>query len=705
MADSWKQIWSDIVHAIRGAPPAPETPRDEARAAPIEEAVPSAPAAEPVPITPEPLENVTPTGEEGDSEILEPPQPAARTHSGWVGRIVTVGVLILVVGYLGWPWLAPFFAPQPPAPNVAATFKGGQITTEQLQEHLALLVPKQYQDRVRNLESLRALVEEMVVDELMRRWAAERKVDADETFRHTMQHINEDINLDSLHAQLHKSDIPVQESEIQAYYQKNQAQFGGKSLDEVRQQIRDKITSEREPAYVKNYIERLKANASISQDLALLDTPEPSEDDLRRYYDANREQFKLSARVVVDEIQIPIGGDESAARRQADAARLRAQSGSTFVQASQEITGTRVLTATTVVSGTRGAEWTQAVAALQPNELSDVLRNGAVFSIVRLRERQAERIPALSEVRAQVLAGAREQKVEEWFKNNGEKTLFTIKGQRYALGQFYQEYKELPPDARAPYQGAEGRKKLAEQLIERLLIVEDSTDRLLDVQNKGELDETRLDVLKQMFHQENVDDKIKIGDEQIKKFYDENKSQFVLPPKARIRYLRIGLGQTADEKKRASDKANEAYRKLVPGPFQTGADFGAIAREYSEDQDTAAKGGELDGWVGEGVDTLAELVNHPFHQQVLALQVNQISQPFVYGDSLYIVQVIERSEPQPITFEQAKPMIQDELTHRQHDDLLAKLSDQLAQQAEMVIYDSTLRAWLAQLSPQATPTK
>ena len=26
MAESWKQIWSDIVHAIRGAPPAPAAP-------------------------------------------------------------------------------------------------------------------------------------------------------------------------------------------------------------------------------------------------------------------------------------------------------------------------------------------------------------------------------------------------------------------------------------------------------------------------------------------------------------------------------------------------------------------------------------------------------------------------------------------------------------------------------------------------------
>jgi len=426
---------------------------------------------------------------------------------------------------------------------------------------------------------------------------------------------------------------------------------------------------------------------------------------LKKYYDANREQFKLLTQAVVDELEIPIEDDEAEAQRRADAALLRIRSGASFAQVSQEITGTNVLTATTVVSGTRSADWETAVWGLQPDEVSDVINDdGDLFSIVRLRELQPERVASFSEARPEILAAVRQQKTDEWFQTNGAKTLFTIKGQRYSLEQFYKEYKELPPETRAEYEGADGRKRLADDLITRLLVVEDTYDRLLDVKNKDELEETRLDVLKQMYHQENVDDQIKISDEELQKFYDENKARLVRPPEARIRYIRIGLGQTQDEETRAREKANEAYKKLVPGPFQQGADFALIAREYSEDQESAAKGGELDGWVGEGFDSLVELTDHPFHEQVLSLGVNETSPPFVYGDSLYIVQVLERSDPQPVPFEQAKELIREKMTHDRHDELFASLSGRATREFNMVIYDSVLRGLVAELAPAQTPT-
>ncbi len=237
-----------------------------------------------------------------------------------------------------------------------------------------------------------------------------------------------------------------------------------------------------------------------------------------------------------------------------------------------------------------------------------------------------------------------------------------------------------------------------------MLVVEDTYDRLLDVKNKDELEETRLDVLKQMYHQENVDDQIEISDEELQKFYDANRARLVKPPESRIRYIRIGLGQTEDEEKRAEERAIEAYRKLLPGPFQQGAEFATIAGEYSEDQESAAKGGELDGWVGEGFDELVEMSDHPFHEQVLSLGVNEISPPFLYGDSLYIVQVIERSEPQLVPFEQAKEAIREKMTHDRHDELLASLSERVTQEFNMVIYDSVLRALVAELAPAQTPT-
>ncbi|MGH7462217.1 MAG: peptidylprolyl isomerase, partial [Longimicrobiales bacterium] len=88
---------------------------------------------------------------------------------------------------------------------------------------------------------------------------------------------------------------------------------------------------------------------------------------------------------------------------------------------------------------------------------------------------------------------------------------------------------------------------------------------------------------------------------------------------------------------------------------------------------------------------------------VLTLQPNEISRPFEFGDSLYMVQVIERTESERLTFEQARPYIQDILTERKHDELLAQLTDTLFNQANVVIYQSVLEAYFKQLPTPVTP--
>ena len=272
---------------------------------------------------------------------------------------------------------------------------------------------------------------------------------------------------------------------------------------------------------------------------------------------------------------------------------------------------------------------------------------------------------------------------------------------QYTLGEFYQEYQELPISTQAEYAGPDGMKNLAESLIERLLLVEDTYDQLLDVQNKPLADESRLQVIKQMMHQEEVDDKIQVTDEEMQKYYDENIDLMALPPKARIRYIRIGLGQTEDEQQAARARADEAYQKLVPGLFQQGASFAEVAQEYSEDPESAAQGGEFPDWIGESEDILAEVQLHPFHEIVLSLQPEEISQPFEFGDSLYIVQVIERTGAEQLPFEQAKPYIEEILSQQKHDEQMVQLQETLLEQANFVLYPTVLEKYFQELQTPA----
>ncbi len=714
MAEGWKQIWEDIRNALRGTEAkgeaAPSLEPSESQQSNFEDQ-----AIE------DDQETIASSLIEESKEALEPSgelilEPSPTPGQVWMRRLYRGGSYLLMAiillaafwfagGYRWAPdvyfWWLRLTAPKPPASDVVATFDGGQITIADVDAHLKLLLPEEYQSVAGSPETLLAVIEDMVTDELTRRWAAARQPDQDETFSHTMQHINESLNLESLDLQLHENEIPVSESEIQAYYESNKAQFGDLTLDQVREQIRQTLVSEREQDYIDQYIQRLKDNASISRNFDLLNVPAPSEDDLRRYYDVNLEQFQLPRQVLVDELQFAIGGDEAAARKNADDALLKIRSGATFEEVAQTIVGASFQGDITAPEGTREPEWDAAVFELTDGELSDVFRAGDSFYIVRLNQFRPARTKSLDEVRTEVLTAVQQQKTDEWFAANASKTIFTVKGKGYTLGEFYQEYQELPISTQSQYAGADGMQKLAEALIERLLLVEDTYDQLLDVQNKPLSDESRLQVLKQMMHQEEVDDKIQITDEEMQKFYNDNIDLMALPPKARIRYIRIGLGQTEDEQKAARVRADEAYKKLVPGLFQQGADFAGVAQEYSEDSETAAQGGELSEWIGESDDILAEVQLHPFHEIALALQPDEISQPFQFGDSLYIVQVIERSGPEQLPFEQAKLYIEEILTQQKHDEQMIQLQETLLEQANFVLYPTVLEQYFQGLQTPA----
>lgn len=715
MSQGWKQIWEDILNSIKGevkseAPDlstqseilsdAPTEQLEAAAAEPIVENVLTVTDAvslqqvEPsVEIQPEVQPSNVETEPDIPSEAIDDPTLWRRVRENAL-FIITIVILVGVV--LISSRSTTISVPQPPAPDVIATFNGGQITIANLEEHLALLVPDEFQEVMNSPHTLELVVQDMVTDELARQWAVERQPDTDETFAHTMEHITEEINLESFDSQLHDNAAIVSESEIQNYYYANREQFGDQTLDAVRETIRQTFVAEREQGYIEEYIQRLTDNASITRNFELLDVPVPTEDDLRRYYNENAARFTLPRQVNVDELEFPIGQDESAARQQADDALLSLLSGGTFEQLAQENTSIVFSAALSVAEGSRGSEWETAVLALTEGEMSGVFRAENSFYIVRLIALEDERTQTFEEVRDFILPVVQQQQTDVWFQENTDRTLFTIKGRRYTVGQFYQEYQELPPITQTQFSGSDGMRNLAEQLIQRLLLVEDTYDQLLDSQNQPLTDESRLQVLKQMLHQENVDDQIEVTDEEMQQFYAQNQNTMVLPAQARIRYIRIGLGSSEDEAQRARERADEVYNRLVPGTLQTGEDFAILAQQYSEDPETSANGGELPGWIGEGADLLVEAELHPFHERVLTLQPGEVSPIFEFGDSLYIVQVIERTESEMLSFEQAQPYIQEFLYQQEHEMLTTQLETSLLEQAGLTVYPTVLDTFLSQ---------
>lgn len=108
--------------------------------------------------------------------------------------------------------------------------------------------------------------------------------------------------------------------------------------------------------------------------------------------------------------------------------------------------------------------------------------------------------------------------------------------------------------------------------------------------------------------------KIKIEEEQLKKFYEKNKQEFNLPYFAKVRHIFIAR---LDNPNNGAQLANQILQKL-----NNGVSFQILAKQYSNDSKTATSGGEL-GLISQHRSP-KHLHQYLFHSQLAKLPVKII---------------------------------------------------------------------------------
>ncbi len=155
--------------------------------------------------------------------------------------------------------------------------------------------------------------------------------------------------------------------------------------------------------------------------------------------------------------------------------------------------------------------------------------------------------------------------------------------------------------------------------------------------------------------------KIKVTDEDVRRFYDVNQAKFRKDTQLRASHILCGVGAnaSAEEKQKAKRKAADLLKKV-----KGGADFAKLAKENSSCP-SKTQGGDL-GFFGRG-----EMVP-PFEQAAYALKPGQVSDVVESKYGYHIIKLTDTKKPEIIKFEDVKERIRELLTTQKKQDALAE---------------------------------
>ena len=142
-----------------------------------------------------------------------------------------------------------------------------------------------------------------------------------------------------------------------------------------------------------------------------------------------------------------------------------------------------------------------------------------------------------------------------------------------------------------------------------------------------------------------------VTDEQVRQYYDENlDAQFTTPERIRVSHILSIFPWVEDDSIEETEQAKKDAREkleFVQEQLEKGAEFGDMAREYSDDTASSVDGGDL------GFITKGQMVEE-FEDAAFSLDVNETSSIIESQFGYHLIKVFDREEAGVQEFEEVK---------------------------------------------------
>jgi parvulin-like peptidyl-prolyl isomerase len=169
---------------------------------------------------------------------------------------------------------------------------------------------------------------------------------------------------------------------------------------------------------------------------------------------------------------------------------------------------------------------------------------------------------------------------------------------------------------------------------------------------------------------------VNVGDKEIGDFYQKNPDKFQQPEAVHTAHILLRVPENADDA--AKQKARADAEKVLAETRKKGADFGALAKKYSQDN-SAVNGGDL-GFIAKG-----QGLPPAFEMAVFALQPGQVSAVVETPAGYHIIKAMEHRPGRSIPLAEVKAQVQQFLTQEQMQEKTGALVERLKAKGKVEI--------------------
>jgi len=244
--------------------------------------------------------------------------------------------------------------------------------------------------------------------------------------------------------------------------------------------------------------------------------------------------------------------------------------------------------------------------------------------------------------------------------------LASFGGQTITLGEFNQTWGQVPEE----YKLQLDKSMVLDQIISEKLLIQEAKNKGLE-EDKEVLEQIAKiteQILVQILIEREILDKVNVGDEEVVKYYEENKNDFV--EKEQIHLLNI-LVETEDE-------AQNLLEQL-----KAGGDFSEIAKEKSTGP-SAAQGGDL-GYIAKGT-IISEIGD-----VVFALELGEVSDVIKTEFGFHILKVLDKKPEIIKPVEEVKEDIIENLLPLKQREAFDNLLEELKSKVTIEINEEALK--------------